>query len=228
MWEKLKALAFFLAVVAIALLVYGWSNARRDALKLKMTVAAENKVIDAAAARESQRNRDLQTAIAQIEALKKEPKTPQQTASALQGYLKLPVPIEGIPLPVDTPSDAAIAGSVVVPAVSNLPDNPRPKPVPQGLSQNSATIPAADIEPLYNYVQDCRECKLKLDAANQNFADAKSQVAAMARERDAALSANHPGMLKKLKSRSLYFLIGVGSGAVLAITANHQRVSFHP
>jgi len=54
-------------------------------------------------------------------------------------------------------------------------------------------IPSADLKPLYNYVQDCRECQVRLAAANQNLADDAKKIAALTSERDAAVTAAKGG-----------------------------------
>ena len=82
MWWKIKALTFLLAAGAVAFVVHSWFAARRDATELKTTLSAEKKVIDAASERENLRNRDLQSALAQIEALRKKTKSPQQAGSS--------------------------------------------------------------------------------------------------------------------------------------------------
>jgi hypothetical protein len=38
-------------------------------------------------------------------------------------------------------------------------------------ASTTAQVPAADLNPLYNFVQDCRACQLQLAAAKQNAAD---------------------------------------------------------
>ena len=42
----------------------------------------------------------------------------------------------------------------------------------------TAEIPAADLAPLYDYIQDCRACQLQLTAAKQNATDDAAKIAA--------------------------------------------------
>jgi hypothetical protein len=215
-----KALAILVVAAALVYWVHDWIAARRAAAQLQTTLATEKKLIDAASQRETKRNSDLQTALAQIETLKKQSKTPQQAASALQEYLQLPVPIEAIPPDAPPKVDPSAGREGVATSTASLPEKPQAKSVLSGVTQNVARLPSADIAPLYNYVQDCRECDLKLAAANANLADAKSQLTAVARERDAALAANRRGLLPRLREDSVCILIGLGSGAALGRRAH--------
>jgi hypothetical protein len=88
-----------------------------------------------------------------------------------------------------------------------------------GVSQDvpgssSVRIPAADLKPLYDYVQDCRSCQAQLAAAQQNRADDAAKLAAMTRERDAAVIAAKGGTLWRRFRRNLeWFAIGATIGA---------------
>jgi hypothetical protein len=214
MWWKIKALTFLLAATAVAYVVNDWFAARRDAAQLKATLSTQKKVIDAASEREDLRNRDLQSALGQIEVLRKKSKTTQQAAVELQQYLKLPVPIAAVP--ADVPSRVDNSADTHDSAMDSLalPTKPEPKSKKAIEPSTVPLLPAADFATLYNYVQDCRECELKVVAANANLADAKSQLASLTRERDAALAANHPGIWKKVKQNCFWFALGVGGGLV--------------
>ena len=210
MWWKIKALTFLLAAGAVAFVVHSWFAARRNATDLKTTLSAEEKVIDAASERENLRNRDLQTALARIEALRKRTKSPQQVAAELQQYLQLPVPIA--PLPADVPSHVGSSTDTdeIATNSTGLPVKPEPK-LSLNLSHNTALFPAADVATLYTYAQDCRECELKVIAANANLDDMKRQIFSLTRERDAALATNRHGLLNKMKWNFLWFAAGAGS-----------------
>lgn len=220
MWGKIRTLAFLLAAAAVAFLVHDWIAARRDAAHLKATLSTEKKVIDAASQRENQRNRDLQAALTQIEILRKQTKTPQQAAAELQKFLQLPVPIApGLPSQFDTSSGE----NDVAPATPALPTKPQPKPQPSVPIHNLAALPATDILPLYNYVQDCRECQLKLVAANANLSDQKKQIDALTRERDAALVSKQHGLLRGAARNLIWVVLGVGAGALVVDTRNTRN-----
>lgn len=81
----------------------------------------------------------------------------------------------------------------------------------------SVQIPAADLKPLYDYVQDCRSCQAQLAAAEQNRADDAAKLTAMAHERDAAVVAAKGGTLWRRFRRNLeWFAIGAASAATTA------------
>ena len=70
----------------------------------------------------------------------------------------------------------------------------------------------ADLKPLYNYVQDCRECQLRLAAANLNLADDAKRIAALTTERDAAVTAAKGGTLwSRMRRNLLWFAVGAAA-----------------
>jgi hypothetical protein len=80
-------------------------------------------------------------------------------------------------------------------------------------SAASAEIPAADLKPLYDYVQDCRACQARLAAATQNAADDASKIAALTRDRDAALVAAKGGSFwQRFRRNALWLAVGAGLG----------------
>jgi hypothetical protein len=95
-----------------------------------------------------------------------------------------------------------------------------------GVSRNvpgpsPAQMPAGDLKPLYDYVQDCRSCQAQLAAAQQNRADDAAKFEAMTRERDAAVIAAKGGTLWRRFRRNLeWFAIGATIGATSGAAAN--------
>jgi hypothetical protein len=86
--------------------------------------------------------------------------------------------------------------------------------------QSTAEIPAADLAPLYNYVQDCRACQLQLTAAKQNATDDAVKIRALTRERDAAITAAKGGPVwLRLKRNAHWLAIGAALGAVTSTAA---------
>jgi hypothetical protein len=98
--------------------------------------------------------------------------------------------------------------------------------IPSAISQDAATplsaqIPAADLKPLYDYVQDCRSCQAQLTAAQQTRADDATKLTAMTHERDAALIAAKGGTIWRRFRRNLnWFLLGAAVGAAASVAAN--------
>jgi hypothetical protein len=97
-----------------------------------------------------------------------------------------------------------------------IPTNPATSNAPQSTTE----IPAADLAPLYNYVQDCRACQLELTAAKQNATDDDAKIRALTRERDAAITAAKGGPLwLRLKRNAHWLAIGAAVGAVTSAAA---------
>ena len=85
----------------------------------------------------------------------------------------------------------------------------------------SISIPESDLKPLYDSLQDCRVCALQRDATKKDLADEQAQVAALTRERDAAIAAAHGGTFwLRLKRGSKWFVIGVAAGAAATAAAH--------
>ena len=81
----------------------------------------------------------------------------------------------------------------------------------------AAQIPSADLKPLFDYVQDCRACQAQLAAAQKNSADYAAKIAALTRERDAAVTASKGGsFLRRLRRNALWFAIGAAAGYAAA------------
>jgi len=321
--RTIEIAAFCAALLLAALIFHAWLAAHDDQLRLSSTLATQKQAIDAADARERDRNATLKDALAQIEALKRnaQNETPAQLARALQDALHLPQPITigtasssdssvgarhavparadstaappsnnahapgvrpaGVPpapLPSSTaqqqdpqnsqqetqhdkfkslldslfhrtPNTKPSANSANVepgetspsspntqsendayqqgtaaslPAPNSSAANPAPSRsnAPASASsgaapQSSAEIPAADLAPLYNYVQDCRACQLQLTAAKQNADDDDAKIRALTRERDAAVTAAKGGPIwLRLKRNAHWLAIGAAIGAV--------------
>lgn len=110
----------------------------------------------------------------------------------------------------------AATGTLLSPALApqtqDLPDAP------------SAQIPAADLKPLYDYVQDCRSCQAQLAAAKQDSVDNSAKLKAITRERDAALTAAKGGTFwQRLRRNALWFVIGAGAGTAALCSTGHCR-----
>ncbi|MBZ5696250.1 MAG: hypothetical protein LAN36_12925 [Acidobacteriia bacterium] len=78
----------------------------------------------------------------------------------------------------------------------------------------SAQIPAGDLKPLYDFVQDCRACQAQLAAARQDKSDDAAKIVALIRERDAAITAAKGGSFwRRLRRNTMWFVVGAGVGA---------------
>ena len=374
--RTLEILAICIAAVLAALAFHAWLSAHDDQLRLQSVVASQKQVLDAADAREHDRNATLKDALAQIEILKRQTQTPEQILRDLPKYLPLPQPITlapvatatdeaaaaaaaGSPEPTST-SPAATAASAhtaaqqgttaaretptqilrdlakylhlpqpttrtpVAPAAhasnanadaadaaasaatstdaaaepttspasttspaqdqegTTLSSEPTTSPTsssptepgavsanpaatsvvtgaatgaPTGARGNStaptenralsssgippgqhpsvpssppsatiAQIPAADLKPLYDYVQDCRACQLELAAAKQNATDTALKLTALTHERDAALQASKGGPFwLRLRREALWLAVGAAAATTALCATNHCR-----
>ena len=120
--------------------------------------------------------------------------------------------------------DSQASGSPSAPEQgSNPSENPSaslPKsPAPPNSSPRSAVIPAADLKPLFDFVQDCRACQSQLATARANLQYEQSRSAALTHERDAALQAAKGGSFwRRLKRNTKWLALGAAVGALLART----------
>ena len=90
----------------------------------------------------------------------------------------------------------------------------------QSAAGSAAEIPAADLAPLYDYVQDCRACQLELTAAKENATDDAAKIRALTRERDAAVTAAKGGSFwLRLKRNAHWLAIGAAIGVVTSTAA---------
>jgi hypothetical protein len=176
-----------------------WRIARKNSAQLAATLVTQNALIEQASAHEKQRNVELAAALASIAAEKKHVQTPQQALEAIPSLLPT------LPLPIKI-------------SIPNLAQSPQPDDqVPATIS-----IPQPDLKPLYDSLQNCRACAIERDATKQNLADEQARVAALTRERDAAITAAHGGSFwTHLKHATKWFAIGAATAA-LAMTASHH------
>jgi hypothetical protein len=195
----LQIVALIASAIAVALLADAWRSARHDSQQLAATLSAQNVAIQQAADREKQRDSQLASALAAIQAQKRSVQTPQQAERQLPSVLPL------LPLPVSI----------------HHPDLSVPLP-PGEFPSTTLSIPQPDLVPLYDDLQDCRSAALQTDALKKDLSDEKTLSASLQHERDAALSAAHGGtFLVRLKRATKWFVIGVATGAAIAAAARH-------
>ncbi len=217
--RTLEIAAFCAALLIAALAIHAWLSSRDEQQRLQSTLAAQKQVLDAADAKEQSRQATLNDALAKIEKLKHAAQTPQQILSDLPPYLPLPQAITLAP----PAADAHPQQGTALPAKSQT--TPLPSPTQPAIPCNPGGIctlelPSADLKPLYDFTQNCRECQLRLTAAQQDHADDLAKLNALTRERDAALTAAKGGTLwRRLRRNALWFVVGAGVGAAAHIAA---------
>ena len=249
MRNTLEISGILLAVLLSTMAFHAWLTEHDDRLRLQATIATQKQALDAADVRERDRAVTLKDTLAQIEALKRHTQTPAQVLSELPQFLPLPQAITLTSLqsaapttqqgtaPSEKPAcpdkkkgcaqnaqlpaaDSAAASSPVLesPALAaptsqqDLPDAP------------SAQIPAADLKPLFDYVQDCRSCQAQLTAAKQDSTDNAAKLKAVTRERDAAVATARGGTFwQRLHRNAFWFVLGAGAGASAVCATGHCR-----
>ena len=233
--RTLEIAAFSAALLIAALAIHAWLSSRDDQLRLQSTLATQKQVLDAADAREHMREAALNDALAKIERLKRATQTPQQILLDLPNYLPLPQPITLAPPATDAQQGTALPEKSASPrAAQPAPSQPpntnslaaAPQPAIPCNPANAASncivqMPSSDLKPLYDFAQTCRECQLRLAAAQQDHADDLTKLTSLTRERDAAITAAKGGTFwRRLRRNALWFVIGAGVGAA-AHTAVH-------
>ena len=249
MRNTLEISGILLAVLLAAMAFHAWLTEHDDRLRLQATIATQKQALDAADTREHDRAATLKDTLAQIEALKRQTQTPAQVIRDLPKFLSLPQPItlnsprsatpttqQGTPHTKTTPCVAK--KGCASPASPPTPDAPSAEssltlespslaaPTNQQALPDapSAQIPAADLKPLFDFVQDCRSCQAQLAAAKQNATDNAAKLTALTRERDAALATAKGGTFwQRLRRNALWFVVGAGAGAVAVCGTGHCR-----
>lgn len=80
--------------------------------------------------------------------------------------------------------------------------------------QGGAVIPAEDLKPLFDFVQDCKACRAQLATREADLADEQAKNEALARERDAAVrAAKGGGFWRRVRHAAKWFAIGAVAGA---------------
>ncbi len=228
---------------------HAWLTEHDDRLRLQATIATQKQALDAADVRERDRAVTLKDTLAQIDALKRHTQTPAQVLSELPNFLSLPQPItltspqsapptiqqgtapseksacpdkkkacaQNAPLPT-ADSAAASSSGLESPAFATPPNQQELPDAP------TAQIPAADLKPLFDYVQDCRSCQAQLAAAKQDSTDNAAKLKAVTRERDAAVATAKGGTFwQRLHRSAFWFALGAGAGAAAVCATGHCR-----
>jgi hypothetical protein len=249
MRNTLEISGILLAVLLAAMAFHAWLTEHDDRLRLQATISTQKPALDAADVREHDRAATLKDTLAQIEALKRQTQTPAQVLRDLPKFLLLPQPTTLNPPQSGLP--ATRQGTVITKTTPCAAKKGCPSPVPPSSSTSSPTaaspalespaleaptnqqdlpdapsaqIPAADLKPLFDYVQDCRSCQAQLAVAKQNATDNAAKLTDLTRERDAAVATAKGGTFwQRLRRNALWFVVGAGAGAVAVCGTGHCR-----
>jgi hypothetical protein len=202
------------AVVALAAFVFVEERAwRQERARLNEQIASAQKQVQEAGARQQQRDTELHDALRQFAQRKQTVRTPEQVIRELPRDLPLPSPIQLLP---GSPSDKLERPSGengVPPGQSPSPSNLPSRPV--------AVLPAEDLKPLFDFVQDCKACQAERDTLRHDLADEQAKTASLGRERDAALKlAKGGGFWRRTARAAKWFGLGALVGAAAA-AAHH-------
>jgi hypothetical protein len=244
--RTIELFCFIAALVLAALSFHAGLASHDEQQRLKSTLATQKEILDAADAHEKARNAALNDTLAQIARLKSSTQSPQEILRVLQQELQLPQPItlattparasdssisrrggfqtRPLPLAPTTKQGTVVPGNSLppvpdkTPAAPNAPRTLTASPDPKILpTAPSAQIPASDLKPLFDFVQDCRTCQAQLAAAQHNSADDAAKIAALTRERDAAITASNGGtFLRRLRRNALWLALGAVAGYAAA------------
>jgi len=198
--RRVAAVAVCVALAVGALSFSSWLDARDDRTRLAATVASQGSLIAAAEKREQDRAQELADTLKQIAALKASVQTPQQVIREIPQFLPaLPQPLETVPAkpaaaggmnaqpPRASAGPATNNNNVAKPGATDSAAQPGQPAAPD------VRVPAADLKPLFDFVQDCRACQAKLTAAQQDAQDEHAKSDALTKERDAAVKAAKGG-----------------------------------
>ncbi|HEY6466083.1 MAG TPA: hypothetical protein VIY69_08835 [Candidatus Acidoferrales bacterium] len=229
-----KTIEIAAAAIAIALLtisLQAWRAQKKEESQMKDALDARQKLVTDANGREAEREQRLKSALRDITNLKKRTRTPLQVLRELPKYLPLPQPVVVNQLSAQetdqnitmrptkplTPSTRAIdldatashnPGTHTVPNASTPAQNP---------GQSSIEMPAQDLKPLFNFVQDCRVCDAKLRAAQADTTDDGIKLMALTKQRDLAVNSAKGGSFgQRVKSHLRWLAAGAAIGFLAA------------
>ena len=201
-------------LLVLAVLV-AWRADRRDRTQLAAELASAKQALAQADARQHERDAQLVQTLAALAAEKRNVTTPSQIVRDLPQQIPLPEPIT-----LQFPSDAPNASRNLAPVAD--------KQTAQASSSTAkdtpvqATLPTADLKPLYDFAIDCKACQAKLTAAQRDLADEQAKATILTKERDAAVrTAKGGSALRRMARAAKWLAIGVAFGAV-ASQAMHR------
>jgi hypothetical protein len=197
-----RAVVAFSAVAAVimlclVLIVVGSRKASRQADNdMAVVLRAQAPVLAQANKREQQRDAILRKDLAQVSRAEHSAKNPAAIAKRLPAaFSPLPQPVSVSLAPPASGSDAPEAPAII-------------------------TVPQADLQPMFDHLEDCRACQERLATAQQDLNDERAKVSALTIERDAAVkAARGSGFWSRLRSNVKWFAIGGAMGALAASAA---------
>jgi hypothetical protein len=188
-----------IAAIAIsALAIVGLRSrlaSHRPGAQLRGVIATQQTLLDQAAVRENKRDLALDKKLKTIARAKQYTTTPAEALAQIPELLP-PLPEKvTVQLPPPAPDESESSAAI--------------------------TVPLQDLKPIEEYLHDCLACQAQLATTRADLEDERSKVAALTRERDAALrAARGGGFWHGVRTRAKWFVIGGAFGALAATTAH--------
>jgi hypothetical protein len=223
-WIRLAEIAF--ALVLVAIIFVSWREDRRDRTELAAQLAAAQQALNAADARQHDRDAQLQQSLAAIAQTKRAVQSPTQILADLPNQLPLPTPLALQSIPLPSAIATSSTGTPVYPeerraCADAAKRKLNPKDCPDARSP-AVVIPPEDLKPLYDFTLDCKACQSKLATTQADLTDEHTKTATLTKERDAALQAAKGGtLLRRIGRAAKWFAIGAAAGALAAKSAHH-------
>jgi hypothetical protein len=192
----LAAVAILIMSLLAIILVRSRRASQQASNNMAVVFRAQTPILAQADKREHHRDADLGKNLERISRAKLSTKT---SADVLK---RLPAAFSPLPGPV----------SVSVAPLSSGPDAPEAPAV--------ITVPQADLQPLFDHLEDCHACQEAIATAQQDLTDERAKVSALTIERDAAAkAARGGGFWSRLRGNAKWFAIGGAMGALAASAA---------
>lgn len=210
-WTRVVAGIVTLAIVAAV--GVSWRGEMRNRAELAAELASTKQALQAAEARQQERDAKLADTLASIATQKRAVQSPAQIVKAFPLQLPLPLPITLQEVPGSavagqkTGNESAGSSAVSVDAAPGAGD----------LAKVQGVIPGPDLKPLYDFALDCQACQAKLAASQSDLTDEQGKTKALTKERDDALRVARGGSIWTRMGRAAkWMLIGAAAGAVAA------------
>ena len=225
MIRRIELAAVLVGAIAIVISAHGWVQNRINQQRLQTLLDQKQKAIDAATAEETQTEASLAKTIAEIEELKRQTRSPEDAAKALSRELsRLPVPIQIRSLLTETATSSSSAETPATAASLALEGKSTDRQSGGKLNLTARTqvptivdVPAPDLKPLFDSVENCNECQARLDASQSALALEKAKSDALRNQRDNAIAAAKGGTVwNRIGRAAKWIAIGALAGAALS------------
>jgi hypothetical protein len=227
----IRAAVLLLVAAAVVASAVAWRSERHARAALAKQLAADDQALATAAASQKQRDAKLQDTLAQLDALQRAVRTPEQVVRYLPAQLPLPAPIrladsdaigsQGSPCVTSAAAQAnsgdPVATTSPLSAIRAPAKDGTRAEVAETPTPPLAVLPQEDLKPLYDFAVHCHACEAQLAASQADLTDERSKTAIAERERDNALRVARGGSAWRRALRAAkWFAIGAAAGAIAA------------